>query len=244
MDGLCRQSRTRRGPYLSSHQPNLPSRRLAHQFKDRNSTERLFTRKSTPKRLRPCASVRIALCADDGRRRISCLRKSIASLPYAKIAETPVIPSSLAVLASPSQVCNVDGDHAGTLARALKRADELGKENAKLIVFPELFMTSANPTAAQAKQSAKETAKVLKSMGPIAKRWGSHIVLDLVEEDAGAFYHTVFVIGAKGDVIGRYRKVHLTSKERDWAQPGEDYCVLELPFGNLGLTSGHESLLF
>jgi len=172
------------------------------------------------------------------------LTEKYATLPYAKIAETPVIPSSLAVLASPSQICNVDGDSADTLARAVKRADELGKENAKLIVFPELFMSSGNPTAAQAKQSAKDTAKVLKSMEPIAKRWESHIVLDLVEEDSGALYHTAFVVGPKGDVVGRYRKVHLTSKERDWAQPGEEYCVLALPFGNLGLMTGHEVCFF
>ena len=172
------------------------------------------------------------------------LTEKYASLPYAKIAETPVIPSSLSVLASPSQVCNVDGDSANTLARALKRADELGKENARLIVFSDLFLTSGSPTGAQAKQSAKETSKVLKSFGPIAERWGSHIVLDLVEEDAGNLYHTAFVVGPKGDVVGRYRKVHLTSKEREWAQPGEDYCVLQLPFGNLGLMTGHEVCFF
>src|SRR4029077_2999609 len=128
--------------------------------------------------------------------------------------------------------------------RALKRADELGKENARLIVFPELFLTSGSPTGAQAKQSAKETSKVLKSFGPIAERWGSHIVLDLVEEDAGTLYHTAFVVGPKGDVVGRYRKVHLTSKEHEWAQPGENYSVLQLPFGNLGLMTGHEVCFF
>lgn len=172
------------------------------------------------------------------------LTEKYESLPYAKVAETPVVPSSLAVLASPAQVCNIDGDATNTLARAIKRADELGKENAKLIVFPELFMTSVNPTAAQAQQSAKETSKVLKSFAPIAKRWGSHIVLDLVEDDAGKFYHTAFVVGPKGDVIGRYRKVHLTSKERDWAEPGQEYRVLQLPFGNLGLMIGHEVCFF
>jgi predicted amidohydrolase len=172
------------------------------------------------------------------------LTEKYESLPFARIAETPVIPSSLAVLASPSQICNAGDDSDTTLLRAVKRADELGKENAKLIVFPELFMLSANPTAVQAKQSSEKTATVLKSFGPVAKRWGSHIVLDLVEKEASNFYHTSFVVGPNGNVVGRYRKVHLTSKERDWAQPGEDYCVLELPFGNVGLMIGHEVCFF
>ena len=172
------------------------------------------------------------------------LTEKYDALPFAKIAETPVIPGSLAVLASPTQICNADGDSVSTLTRALKRADELGKENARLIVFPELFMMSANPTAAEARQSAKETTAVLRSFGQVAKRWDSHIVLDLVEQEAGSLYHTAFVVGPKGEVVARYRKVHLTSKEGDWAQAGEDYCVLELPFGNLGLMTGHEVCFF
>lgn len=166
------------------------------------------------------------------------------ALPYAKIAETPVVPSTLAVLASPTQVCNIDGNASDTLQRAITRADELGKENARLIVFPELFMTAPRPTVAQARDSAEMTPEVLKAIGQVAKRWGAHHVLDLVEANAGKLYHTAFVVGPKGDVVGRYRKVHLTSVESDWATPGNDYCVLQLPFGNVGIMTGHEVCFF
>jgi predicted amidohydrolase len=166
------------------------------------------------------------------------------SLPYAKIAETPVIPSHLAVLASPTQICNFEDDAAQTLQRALKRADELGKENARLIVYPELFMTAAQPTAEQARKSAEHTSEALKGFGQVASRWGAHIVVNLVEADAGKFHHTAFVVGPNSKVVGRYRKVHLTSRETDWASPGNDYSVLELPFGNLGLMIGHEVCFF
>jgi predicted amidohydrolase len=172
------------------------------------------------------------------------LLQSYEALPYAKIAETPVVPSKLAVLASPTQVCNVNGDAAETLQRALKRGDELGKENARLIVYPELFMTAARTTADQARTSAQYTQEVLRSFGQIATRWDAHFVLDLVESESGKFYHTAFVVGPDGDVVGRYRKVHLTDRERDWAAAGNDYCVLQLPFGNLGIMTGHEVCFF
>ena len=55
------------------------------------------------------------------------LSENYEALPYATIAETPVIPSRLAVLASPTQICNVNGDATETLQRALKRGDELRK---------------------------------------------------------------------------------------------------------------------
>jgi len=172
------------------------------------------------------------------------LLKKYDELPYARIAETPVIPSSLAVLASPTQICNSDGDAAETLQRALKRADELGKENARLIVFPELFMTSRSAGADEARKSAEHTPKILTDFGQLASRWGAHIVLDLVEGQAGKFYHTAFVLDAQGKVAGRYRKAHLTSAEGDWATPGDDYCVVPLPFGNLGIMTGHEVCFF
>jgi predicted amidohydrolase len=172
------------------------------------------------------------------------LLKKYDELPYARIAETPVIPSSLAVLASPTQICNSDGDAAETLQRALKRADELGKENARLIVFPELFMTSRSAGADEARKSAEHTPKILTDFGQLASRWGAHIVLDLVEGEAGKFYHTAFVLDAQGKVAERYRKAHLTSAEGDWATPGDDYCVVPLPFGNLGIMTAHEVCFF
>ena len=113
------------------------------------------------------------------------LLQSYEALPYAKIAETPVVPSRLAVLASPTQICNVNGDATETLQRALKRGDELGKENARLIVYPELFMTSARATADQARTSAQYTPEVLRSFGQMATRWDAHFVLDLVENESG-----------------------------------------------------------
>ena len=113
------------------------------------------------------------------------LSENYEALPYATIAETPVIPSRLAVLASPTQICNVNGDATETLQRALKRGDELGKENARLIVYPELFMTAVQPTADQARKSAKLTPEALRSFGQVADRWGAYFVLDLVETESG-----------------------------------------------------------
>lgn len=171
------------------------------------------------------------------------LTEKYEALPYAKIAETPIVPSSLAVLASPAQVCNDNGDVAGVLARALKHADELGKENSRLVVFPELFMTAGVPTPSEAGQSAAGTPRVLRSFEEIAKRWGAYHVLDLVEDEGGRLFHTSYVVGPEG-VKGKYRKVHLTSAELAWATPGDDYCVVALPFGNLGLMTGHEVCFF
>lgn len=172
------------------------------------------------------------------------LTKPYASLPYATIAETAVVPSHLAVLVSPAQVCNDDGDFDGALTRAVRHGDEAGKENARLIVFPELFMMSRNATASEAKESARRTPEVLRAFAEPAKRWGAWYVLSLVEKDGDRLFHTAFVVDPTGKASQRYRKVHLTAGESEWATPGDEYSVLELPFGNVGLMLGHEVCFF
>lgn len=172
------------------------------------------------------------------------LTKPYASLPYAAVAETPVVPAQITVLASPAQVCNSDGDFGATLARAVRHGDEAGKENSRLIVFPELFMTNGRPTAEEARESASNTANVLKAFAEPARRWQAWYVLNLVEAEGRKLFHTAFVVGPSGQVVERYRKVHLTEAEADWATPGDEYRVLNLPFGNLGLMLGHEACFF
>jgi predicted amidohydrolase len=172
------------------------------------------------------------------------LKQSYETLPYSRIAETPIVPSQLAVLASPAQVCNEDGDAEGTLRRAIRHGDEAGKENAGLIVFPELFMVPAGAGAKDIKASSDWTARVLKEFGAVASRWSAWYVLNLVEEGEGAFFNTSFVVGPDGSVVDKYRKIHLTTAESDWATPGQEYKVLQTPFGNLGLLTGHEVCFF
>lgn len=172
------------------------------------------------------------------------LTEPYPALPFAKVASTPVVPESLAVLASPAQVCNTDGNPADALERALRHGDEVGKENARLIVFPELFLMRRDAQADEAQESSHRTAEVLRAFAPLAQRWSAYYVLDLVEAKEGKLYHTAHVLGPDGKVVERYRKVHLTASESDWATPGERYSVVQAPFGNFGIMLGHEVCFF
>lgn len=174
----------------------------------------------------------------------SLLAEPYDRLPYARIAETSVVPAEVAVLASPAQVCNADGDPEGTLARALKHGDEAAKENARLIVFPELFLAPSAPDAEAAKRSAALTPRVIDEFDALSRKWQAYYVLSLVEEADGRLYHTTFLTGPGAEIANAYRKVHLTRAEGDWATPGNEYRVAALPFGHVGLMSGHEVCFF
>lgn len=162
------------------------------------------------------------------------------SLPLAKIVNTPVVPAKLAVLASALQVTNIDGDARATLDLAARTGWEAARENARLIVFPELFLCPVEAKPDRVSDSAELTPRALEEFGRSARQWGAWYVLNLAEQDRGRLYHTAFVVGPDGKVVTRYRKVHLTAGEAKWATPGDEYCVIELPFGNVGIMLGHE----
>ncbi|TAM88879.1 MAG: carbon-nitrogen hydrolase family protein [Candidimonas sp.] len=162
------------------------------------------------------------------------------SLPLARVTAKAVVPSEVAVLVAAVQVTNTDGNFAAALERAVQVGYEAGKENSRIVVFPELFLGTANLSPAQARELAGHTPEILKAFAAPAKAWGAWYVLDSVEQADGGLYHTTFVVGPSGEVVERYRKVHLNAAERKWAKAGSSYCVLNLPFGNLGLMTGHE----
>ncbi len=172
------------------------------------------------------------------------LTQPYESLPISEIVKAPIVPAKLAVLASALQVTNTNGDAQATLELAVRTGWEAARENARLIVFPELFLCGPNADGGEAHRSAALTQSALEQFGKAAKQWAAHYVLSLVEEDKGRLYHTAFVVGPEGHVVARYRKVHLTHNEAGWATAGDEYCVVKLPFGNVGIMLGHEVRFF
>lgn len=171
------------------------------------------------------------------------LTKPYDALPFAKIAGTPVVPSKLAVLACALQMTHLEGNPEDALAAAVRTGWEAARENARLIVFPEMFLSDGRNDTASIATSAALSARALREFAAVAKQWGAFFVLSLIEHDAARYYHTAFVVGPTG-VVGRYRKVHLTAAESSWATAGSGYCVVELPFGNVGVMLGHEVCFF
>ena len=165
-------------------------------------------------------------------------------LPIAKIIDSPVVPSHLAVLAAVQQVTNVDGDAQATLERALAVGYEAAKENARLIVFPELFLCGLDPSPEEAGRSAALTARAIEGFANHARQWNASYALSLVTEDAGKLHQSVHLVGPDEARSRRYDKVHLSEEEARWATPGTDYVVAEMPFGNVGLMAGHEVRYF
>lgn len=70
----------------------------------------------------------------------------------------------------------------------------------------------------------------------LAQKHGVYIaVSELVEED-GYYYNTAMLFGRSGELVGKYKKVHLPLSEREaGVVPGDEFPVFDTDFGRVGM---------
>ncbi|HSW69230.1 MAG TPA: carbon-nitrogen hydrolase family protein [Gammaproteobacteria bacterium] len=129
-----------------------------------------------------------------------------------------------------------------------KLINEAAQNNAKLIVFPEMFaIMGQKPTD---KIIAKETfghGHIQSFLSEQAKKNGVWIVGGTIPIECGdknKIRAACLVFDNNGKCVARYDKIHLfdvvlseteTYKESDTTEPGNELVVVDTPFGKLGL---------
>jgi len=127
---------------------------------------------------------------------------------------------------------------------ALRRAaGEEGDEGkaVNLIVLPELSISGALWCAELAESCSEEIpGRTTDLFAKKAQEKDLFIVLGMAEKDGGRFFNSSVLIGPEG-VLGRYRAVHLSDRDRCWASPGEGgFATFDLPFARIGMLLGYD----
>lgn len=77
---------------------------------------------------------------------------------------------------------------------------------------------------------------VTRKLGELAKLKNSYVVAGVIEREGAAIYNTAVLIDRTGNLVGKYRKVHLPRGEVEGGlTPGNDYPVFQTDFGVVGL---------
>jgi predicted amidohydrolase len=142
-------------------------------------------------------------------------------------------------------------DLSANLARAEALVAEAAGRGAELVALPENF---ALFTAVEAdRQAARETldgkGPILSRMSALAREHGVALVLggmpEVVSEADPRAHNTCVYVDETGEVIARYRKIHLfdvhipdgaSYAESKSTAPGQEPVVVETPLGPLGLS--------
>jgi predicted amidohydrolase len=119
----------------------------------------------------------------------------------------------------------------------VKAADALARsqaQGAQLAVLPEMW--SGGYAYRKFPELAAETPRVLDQLCTWSKALQMVIVGSLPEAAAGHIYNTAFIVD-QGEIVGRYRKMHLFSvmREDDFLGAGDSCLVVPTSVGRLGV---------
>ncbi len=122
-----------------------------------------------------------------------------------------------------------------TVQRLVEKSAELGAE---LVVLPELWNVGYDlrNLAALAQNTQGSSARLLAKM---AEEYGMYIFGGTIAEQKGdKYYNTALVFNDKGDIIHKYRKLHLFPnglEEDKYFTAGDEWGLVQTPWGLFGV---------
>ena len=140
------------------------------------------------------------------------------------------------------KVSSLVGDN---LKRAAQLVEEAVIAGAQIVALPEMFVCPYE-TALFPKYAELEGERMWQALSEMAKKGKIWLFGGSIPEkdESGAVYNTCFVFDPEGRQVGKHRKVHLFDidivggqrfKESDTLTAGNDLCVVETPFGKIGV---------
>lgn len=130
-----------------------------------------------------------------------------------------------------------EADIARNLERIQALAVQAKEGGAELVVFPHLSLTG-RPGGRDSAIPGDGAA--IRTLMALATRLRLDLVVSLAEAAGAETYITTLIVGPAG-IRASYRQTHLTEAERGWATPGQDWTVVDLPLGRVGILSGHDA---
>lgn len=79
-------------------------------------------------------------------------------------------------------------------------------------------------------------------LGEIAKLYNMHIAANYLEKAGEKIYNTSVLIGRDGEIIGKYRKVHVADGERWRVAGGSGFPVFETDIGRIGFATCYDMI--
>jgi nitrilase len=152
------------------------------------------------------------------------------------------------------QAASVAFDLEKTLEKVHRLAREAAAQGAKLVLFPEAFL-SAYPrgmdfgavVGSRTEKGRKDFQRywessvevpgtAVDSLSKAARTNGIFLIVGVVERDGGTLYCTVLFFGPDGDYMGKHRKIMPTASERlVWGfGDGSTLPVFDTPLGKVG----------
>jgi predicted amidohydrolase len=123
------------------------------------------------------------------------------------------------------------------LEQAGKLIDKCGKLCPDIVCLPEGFATKGIFKSYSGLSQSVPDGIIGSWVRQKALQHKTHIVAPILEKtNTGNTYITAFIFDYNGNIIGKYRKVHITDEEKGMGvRPGRLFPVFELTFGKIAI---------
>lgn len=135
---------------------------------------------------------------------------------------------------------------AGDIEKILGYIEEAGRAGADLVCTNEDFPDTGNHVR-DYKDPELFVTKVRKvqpvirdRLSSLASKYSMLIASNNYEEIDGLIYNTSTIYGRAGEVLGKYKKVHLADSENWRAAAGEEFNVIETDIGRIGFATCYD----
>jgi predicted amidohydrolase len=109
-----------------------------------------------------------------------------------------------------------------------------------LILLPEHWPCGFWSFARYGSESETLEGPTIEAVREKARDLGAHVLMgSFVERDGKGLYNTSVLLDPRGEIVGRYRKMHLfghEGEERRLLQPGNEIVVVPMPWGRAGIS--------
>jgi len=133
------------------------------------------------------------------------------------------------------------GDVAYNLERIKGYMACASKRGAEMVIFPELCLTGYDDDVTVHKQEKMQVLNAetiegqrIKELSSVAKQYGIYAVIGMPELSEKAVYNSAWIIKPDG-TYETYRKIHLALNEPNWATAGDQPCLIDTPWGKVGI---------
>ncbi len=113
-----------------------------------------------------------------------------------------------------------------------------------LILLPEIWPTGFFNFDQYADESESVTGELVAALREIAVHRQCHLHTgSFVEKEGKQLYNTSLLIDPAGEIISRYRKIHLfgyQSREQQILTPGNEVATVKTPLGHIGLATCYD----
>jgi len=148
-------------------------------------------------------------------------------------------------VAAAVQVC-AGSDKAENLAKAERFVHDAVRHHARLVVFPEVFLWRG-PRAEERHAAEPIPGPSTERLGALARRAGVYLLAGSILErsDGERPYNTSILLAPSGEIVGRYRKIHLfdvdiaghvSIRESDTRAGGKAVVTVPTELGVIGLS--------